>query len=130
LVNAGYVNVNTGQKLIVPPLSEVSQCGEVGPLLSNIYLHEFDLFMEGIKKDYTQKGRNGSKTTIVCKNVHKEVVNARTKVKAALAIKTDAGKIALRKAKKHLKTCMTVMRKTPSKEKSLTKVYYVRYVDD
>lgn len=136
MVHAGYVN--NGQKEILHSLSGIPQGSVISPLLSNIYLHEFDIFMENIKKEYMQLGRDGSKTTGAYNSAHSEVVKARKRVKTLLQNdiiqKASKGNISpneeLRKAKHYLRKCITVMRETPSKEKFLTRIYYLRYADD
>jgi retron-type reverse transcriptase len=58
LVNAGYVNDGkfTRTNLGVP------QGGVLSPLLSNIYLHEFDIFMNSLIENYSNWDKRVSKT--------------------------------------------------------------------
>lgn len=89
--------------------------------------------MEEIKNKYTQEGVV-SKTTDEYKKAHYNVSVARKAVRKLLDYKGDRKSIEykenLRKANKVLKANIQTMRKTGSKEKVLSRVYYVRYADD
>ena len=132
LVKAGYVN--GGHKKVKHSLTGVLQGGIISPLLSNIYLHEFDLYMEKIKVEFSQKGEV-SKTRKEYSVIHTEVRKSRKllsnllKKKANLADQKRINE-EIREAKIHLKKLLAVMIKTPSKTKILTKVYYIRFADD
>lgn len=131
LVHAGYVN--NGEKQIVHSISGVPQGGGViSPLLNNVYLHEFDKFMEDLKKKYTEKGVV-SKMTRKYVDIHMKVYKTRKDLKILLnddELSNQMRKEELRKIKTKLKEYMIIMRNTKSRDKVLTKIYYVRYADD
>lgn len=57
-VNAGYVNNETFEP---HSLTGVPQGGVLSPLLSNVYMHELDVFVEGLKAKYNKSSnRRGS----------------------------------------------------------------------
>ncbi len=114
MVRAGYVNLGRKQK--VDTLSGVPQSGIINPLLGNIYLHEFDVFMEGIKNEYTQNlGMPDIHTS--SDNKFKTSADLRLVLSKNIVNKTGVA-LSIRKEKV-----------TPSKYKILTRVYYLRYGD-
>jgi len=123
---------------VVHSLSGVPQGSVISPLLSNIYLHELDSFMEIIKKEYTQKGVISKVNPKYAKLLGEER-KARKKLKGLLGVKSKVGiteaelvltKEAIRLAKATLQGYTALKRNTPSRIRVLTRVYYVRYADD
>jgi len=51
MVNAGYVHSGYAGKVIKPSMLKVTNDSILGPLLINVYLHEFDCFMESLQKN-------------------------------------------------------------------------------
>ena len=84
LVKAGYVNDGNYSK------TEVGFGGILSPLLSNICLHEFDLFMESLIKKYTDLSLSLSLSKRVSKlnpeyfKIRKEIKNINSKSKKGL----------------------------------------------
>jgi group II intron reverse transcriptase/maturase len=116
LVKAGYVNDGkfTKSHLGVP------QGGVLSPLLSNIYLHEFDLFMKKLREKYSDSKRVAKGNT--------EYAKLRRNIKklAKLEKINDQERITLAELAERL-------RKTPSlirTKNTETRVYYNRYADD
>ena len=110
-VNAGYVNNGS---LEPHSLTGVPQGGVLSPLLSNVYMHELDVFVEGLKKKYTvSRNRRGSiqnpKYTAILKRLRE------------LRASDDAK--ATRKAELERESIPSVIRIG-------TRIYYVRYADD
>jgi group II intron reverse transcriptase/maturase len=109
-VNAGYIN---NGKLEPHSLTGVPQGGILSPLLSNVYMHELDEFVETLKTKYNKSvNRRGS--------IQNPDYTAKLKQLKTLRAKGD-GK-AIRKAEEQ--------RSTPSVIRTATRLYYARYADD
>lgn len=116
LVKAGYVNNGkyTRSHLGVP------QGGVLSPLLSNIYLHEFDVFMEDLITRYTEKQS-------VSKN-NPEYQRLRRQIQ-----KLENLKDLSEQDKNTLVELCDKLKKTPSviRDKNTgTRIFYNRYADD
>ena len=110
-VNAGYVNNGNLER---HSLTGVPQGGVLSPLLSNVYLHELDKFVETLKVKHQQSfNRRGSKQNPVYTAKLKELKELRT---------AGDGK-AIRKAEFERRSIPSVIRTS-------TRIYYVRYADD
>lgn len=119
LVNAGYVNDGKYEKSFLG----VPQGGVVSPLLSNLYLHELDLFMEEIIKKYSTPEKRVSMHNPRYARLTKQI---KTLVGLSKA-KRDA------EQKLESKTLQDELRRTPSMIRTPntgTRVYYNRYADD
>ena len=116
LVKAGYVNDGkfTRSHLGVP------QGGVLSPLLSNIYLHEFDVFMQELIERYTSQKR--------VSKANPEYVKLRREIKKLVNLEeiNDQDKINLAELSNKLKTVPSVIRT----KNTGTRVYYNRYADD
>jgi group II intron reverse transcriptase/maturase len=116
LVNAGYVNDGkfTKSHLGVP------QGGVLSPLLSNIYLHEFDLFMKDLMEKYTDSTKVSKANPVY--------------VKLRRDIKKLANQGAINEQERNTLAKLTGrLKKTPSvirTKNTGTRVYYNRYADD
>lgn len=135
LIKAGYVN--NGEKIITHSLTGIAQGSVLGPLLINIYLHEFDVYMEKISIEYSLRGISSkisteyrlylSKINKNKKNIEALLYKFKTKHEANLfnKIKSD-----LKVQYKELKKNQKIIRNMSITFPNTTKVYYVRYADD
>jgi len=116
LVKAGYVN---NGKFTVSHLG-VPQGGVLSPLLSNIYLHEFDLYMKEIIEKYTNSKRvsKGNPEYAKLRSDIKKITNQEEI--------NDQDKITLSELTNKLRITPSVIR---TKDTG-TRVYYNRYADD
>nr|WRI02247.1 hypothetical protein [Acanthella acuta] len=108
-VSAGYVCEGTKEP---HSLTGVPQGGVLSPLLSNIYLHEFDKFMEVTKEKYTTKGRLSGQPPAYTK--------ALKKVREARELGDS----------KAIRAAEIARSRTPSTFRRGQRVYYTRFADD
>jgi hypothetical protein len=126
LVKAGYIEKDNKE---VHSLTGLPQGGVLSPLLSNIYLHAFDQYMERLQERYFNPRKQVH--TVQSSKVRNDLrrLEYRKNKLENIEIMTEAGKEQYRSIKKEIdKTIFdrNIFRKH-SKE---TKVYYVRYADD
>lgn len=118
LVKAGYVNNGKYEESNLG----VPQGGILSPLLSNIYLHEFDEFMEDIIKKYSNDRR--------VSKANPEYLKLKRKISKLDKLKLkEMDEITWRT----LKNLRKQLEKLPSAirtEETGTRIYYNRYADD
>jgi len=134
LVRAGYINSGDTTKQINHSLTGIPQGSVLGPILSNIYLHELDCFMETIQKQYTQKGRI-SKVSAKYIELQKKMKQSKkafriSKRRSARDKSNLIFKKEMRDLEKVFKSNLLKLRAVPYGYKTLVRVYYVRYADD
>lgn len=115
LVKAGYIEENGKYK--VNSLG-IPQGGVVSPLLSNIYLHEFDVFMDKLMLEH-----NDNETS----KAAPDYVKLETKLRAAVRRHRKASSA---QTLKDIKDLRKQLQSTKSVIRIGTKVKYVRYADD
>jgi len=127
LVKAGYVEWEKGKIRFIDSTVGVPQGGIISPLLSNLILHEFDIYIDSIKRDLDKKNKNIKPQK---KNPIYASLTARIrKINASGADKhnpnrpvfwNDKAKI-IKLRRKHKSTCPNPI---------FTRIEYVRYADD
>lgn len=117
LVKVGYVNNGNyyASSLGVP------QGGIISPLLSNIYLHEFDLFMKNLCEKYTDKSKRVSKPNPMYTKLRSNI-----KKLEKIKILNKEQLQDLKAKKKELVLTSAVIRTSDTG----TRVYFNRYADD
>jgi len=116
LVRAGMVEkgISFDTKLGVP------QGGIVSPILSNIYLHEFDIFMEQFIEKYSDKAKRITK-------INPEMTKYSKKLTQLNAIYQEKKDIEILK---QIRSLRIERNKIPSNVLVGVRVAYVRYADD
>lgn len=109
-LRAGYLEFHTVQDSIIG----TPQGSIISPILSNIYLHELDKYINELKINY-------DKGTVVSRNpAYRKLENLRYK---AIKVKDNIS------ANKFLKKMQTMNSRLPNDPK-FRRLYYVRYADD
>ena len=110
-VNAGYVN---NGNLEPHSLTGVPQGGVLSPFLSNVYMHELDVFVEGLKTKYRfTPNKRGVKQNPEYTKVLKRLEVLRSERNGKLIRKAEIERDGI-----------------PSVIRTGTRIYYVRYADD
>jgi len=111
VLNAGYYEFKDWKS----DLAGTPQGNIISPILSNIFLHEFDVFMEDLKKEF-EFGSNKKR------RLDSAYVKARGKVEKARAISSGEVKI--------LRRAMLELPASDYRDPKYRRLKYVRYADD
>lgn len=117
LIKAGYVERGVKRDSIVG----TPQGGVLSPILSNIYLHEFDVFMKEIMEKYSTREDNISKANPEYYRMSRRIQYLRDKYHI---MDRPEG------VKEELKNLLNKRRETPSTIATGERIRYVRYADD
>lgn len=134
LVKAGYVEWNSKDKSITISETGVPQGSIVSPILSNIILHEFDIFMDKHRIDLEEK--NHKILPSIANPEYKKIesrVNHRLNRLKTLKSKSPRDWATIRKVSKELKFHISDRRKHKSRipnPKFSYAIKYTRYADD
>ena len=118
LVRAGYIESKSNKGAVIVGPKGVPQGGVLSPLLSNIYLHELDLFMGRLQTIYGKELKSVKDRAYL--DVEQALKRARHKYDKQ---KTPEGLALIRELKAKLMTL------PPSRLEGV-KINYVRYADD
>jgi nicotine oxidoreductase len=131
-VKAGYIE----EKKRINSLIGIPQGGVLSPLFSNIYLHEFDKFMENIIKEYTNISNGRSISTYNKEYIKQRQIYYKLKenYETSLIINqinnNQELNIKIQELKKDMIKARKKMLTIPAKFKTGFRVYYIRYADD
>jgi len=137
-VKAGYINSGDSEKQVRHSLTGVPQGSILSPLLSNIYLHEFDCFMEELKTKYHQTGVLSKNSYLYKKKLDKTRKSQNKIIELQKLFKdknlnSETFTITKKLLKQEIKIANIYkkeLRNTQSKQRILTRMYYIRYADD
>ena len=101
------------------------QGGIISPILANIYLHELDLYVAELSKDFQKPYK--SRITAEYSRLSGKMTRVKQKIKKA----EEAGNMAEKeRLLKELKKLRSQLLKTPCKSQTDKEIKYVRYADD
>jgi len=125
MMEAGYVEDWTWK----PTFSGTPQGGVISPLLANIYLHELDCFMEGVKEGFDLgKGRRHHR------EYHRlSSLMTKRRLKISRFTKNSAAPDEVQALQREMKELEAERRKHPASEPfdpNFRRVTYCRYADD
>lgn len=116
LVRAGYIDDGVKYNTF----NGVPQGGIVSPILSNIYLHEFDTYVQELIEEFSSKEKNISK-------VNPKIVNFSNKLSTLNDEYQSTKDINILKEIKELRAERNAL---PSRIRNESRIWYVRYADD
>lgn len=101
------------------------QGGIISPILANIYLHELDVFVDNLSKEFNKPATE--KFTDEYRKISNRIANIRRDLRNANEKGDVEKKKALLEERKSLKAKLLV---TPCKSQTDKKIKYIRYADD
>jgi group II intron reverse transcriptase/maturase len=101
--------------------SGAPQGGIISPLLANIYLHELDVYVAGLKAEFDQP--SAQKYTFEYDRLRRRVETLRRYLKKGSGLRKQ-------ELLDELKVTRAEMLKTPAKAQTDKKIKYIRYADD
>lgn len=101
------------------------QGGIISPILANIYLHELDVFVDNLSKEFNKPATE--KFTDEYRKISNRIANIRRDLRKANEKGDMEKKNALLEERKSLKAKLLV---TPCKSQTDKKIKYIRYADD
>lgn len=128
-VKAGYVEYDRSKEVFVATDKGVPQGGVISPLFSNLILHELDLLMEKLIKDFEKKSE-GQKPYFKNSEYHKYTMAISRSKKKISILKLSSSNFDLIRAacKKFIKVRRRI--KSLIFNPDYVKIRYVRYADD
>jgi len=101
------------------------QGGIISPILANIYLHELDVFVDNLSKEFNQPSTQ--KFTDDYRKISNRMANIRRDIRKA----NEKGDMKKKKALLEERKCLRAkLLKTPCKSQTDKKLKYIRYADD
>ncbi len=101
------------------------QGGIISPILANIYLHELDVFVDNLSKEFNQPSTQ--KFTDDYRKISNRMANIRRDIRKA----NEKGDMEKKKALLEERKCLRAkLLKTPCKSQTDKKLKYIRYADD
>lgn len=109
----------------------IPQGGTISAILSNIYLHEFDIYMENLVAESLNSGKT-SKDNPEYKRIHTQISNLRQYFLPSYRHKRTLSEEQVEERKQNILNLEKQRAKLPSKihSKDGYRIYYVRYADD
>ena len=134
-VRAGYVEWDTDRNKVLDLKFGVPQGSIISPILSNLYLHELDMFIEQKIKNLEDRNQ-GLKNPYIKNPIYNSItlkINRRFSKLKILSKDPIANETQIRKNKKEIRELITLRRRTKSviyNPKFGPHFKYVRYADD
>lgn len=128
-VKAQYVNPIRGT--VERGIRGIPQGGTISAILSNIYLHEFDLYMESMVNESLKSGKTSMENPEY-KKIHTKISNLRQYFSPSYRYKRTLTEEQVEERKQSILKLEKERAKLPSKVRSKDgyRIYYVRYADD
>jgi group II intron reverse transcriptase/maturase len=127
-VKAGYIEWDSQNKKYVTSDVGVPQGGIISPLLSNLILHELDLYVEKMMQEFNKEE---DKKNLTCPKYQKSV--RKVKLLKKSLINVEKGSTEYKEIKRRIKSTLVQQRKIKSTTlhpQAPTRIKYVRYADD